>query len=113
MAKITVDLFGATVEPSTLEKVASLLGNFSIPRSAIVGVKVVDDPMRATRGIRAPGYAFPGHGKVGTWRHRDGKDYVAVYAGRPAVELTLAGQPYKRVLVSVDDPYTVAAQFGS
>jgi hypothetical protein len=55
---------------------------------------------------------MPGHAKLGTWRHYDGKDFIAVYADRPAIELRLAGQRYERFLISVDDPHTVVAQLG-
>jgi hypothetical protein len=113
MPTITVTPDTVVIALSTTEKVGALHGDLSIPRSAIIGAAVVDDSMGAVSGIRAPGYAMPGHAKVGTWRHHDGKDFIAVYAGRPAVELRLTGQPYERILVSVDDPAAVVAQLGS
>ncbi len=69
--------------------------------------------MKALEGIRAPGYGMPGHGAVGTWRGKGWKDFVAAYAGeagrrhrprgdRPDVE-------FRRLVVSVEDPETVAA----
>ena len=66
--------------------------------------------MSEVSGIRAPGYAMPGQAKLGTWRHHDGKDFIAVYADRPAVELRLAGQQYERLLISIDDAHGVLAQ---
>jgi hypothetical protein len=110
MPSITVTRDTVTVRLSPAEKVGALHGDVSIPRSAIVGVNVVDNSMSAVSGMRAPGYAMPGHAKLGTWRRHDGKDFIAVYAGRPAVELRLAGQRYERLLISVDDPHAVVAQ---
>jgi hypothetical protein len=109
---ITITPDTVTVELSTAEKVGALHSDLSIPRSAIVAATVVDDSMGGVAGIRAPGYAMPGHAKLGTWRHHDGKDFIAVYADRPAVELRLTGQRYRRLLISVDDPHAVAAQLG-
>src|SRR3954454_14819198 len=110
MPTVTVTPAIVTVRLSTAEKAGALHGDVSIPRSAIVAATVVEDPMSGVAGIRAPGYAMPGHAKLGTWRHHDGKDFIAVYADRPAVELRLAGQPYERLLISVDDPQAVVAQ---
>ena len=110
MPTISVTPERVTVRLSAVEKVGALRGDITVPRSAVVGASVVADPMAAVSGLRAPGYAMPGHGKVGTWRHHDGKDFVAVYADRPAVELRLSGQPYERLLVAADDPDVVLAQ---
>ena|SRR5690242_15049265 len=112
MPTITIAPDTVTVRLSTAEKAGALHGDLSIPRSAIVAATVMEDPMSGISGIRAPGYAMPGHAKLGTWRHHDGKDFIAVYADRPAVELRLAGQQYERLLISVDDPHTVVAQLG-
>jgi hypothetical protein len=110
MPTITITPDTVTVELSTAEKAGALHGDLSIPRSAIVAATVVDDSMNAVSGIRAPGYAMPGHAKLGTWRHHDGKDFIAVYADRPAVDLRLTGQRYERLLISVEDPHAVVAQ---
>lgn len=55
------------------------------------------------QGIRAPGLAWPGHVKVGTWRGRWGKDLVAVRRGRPAVVVELRDAPWRRLVVEAPD----------
>src|SRR4030095_2309707 len=107
MPPITVTPDFVTVRLSTAEKAGALHGDLTIPRSAIVAATVAENPMIGISGIRAPGYAMPGHAKLGTWRHHDGKDFIAVYAERPAVELRLAGQRYERLLISADGPQTI------
>ena len=107
MPTVIVTSDSVTVRLSAAEKVGALHSDLSIPRSAIVAATVVDDPMSAVSGFRAPG-----HAKLGTWRHHDGKDFIAVYADRPAVELRLTGQRYERLLISVDDPQALVTQLG-
>ena len=107
---LTVTPDAVTVRLSTFEKLAAFHGDLTVPRSAIVGVNLVHDPMGDVKGFRAPGYSLPGHAKIGTWHRREGRDFVAVHANRPGVELRLTGQPYQRVLITTDDPYAVAAQ---
>lgn len=110
MPTISVGPQAITVELSTAEKVGAVHGNISVPRSSIVSARVVDEPMKAVTGMRAPGYSLPGHARLGTWRHHDGKDFIAVYADRPAVELVLSDQAYERLLVAVDDPEAIVAE---
>jgi hypothetical protein len=110
MPTVTITSDAVTVRLSPAEKIGALHGDVSVPRSAIVSATIVADPMQAVSGLRAPGYAMPGHAKLGTWHHWDGRDFIAVYANRPAVELRLTGQQYQRLLVSTDDPAAVVAQ---
>lgn len=110
MPTVRVGPEAVTVELSTAEKIGAAHGNVTVPRSSVVSARVVDEPMKAISGLRAPGYSLPGHAKLGTWRHHDGKDFIAVYADRPAVELVLSNQPYERLLVAVDDPAALVAE---
>ena len=98
-----------TVSFSTAEKVAGLLRDQHIPLTAIRAVEVVPDGLEAARGLRAPGFALPGRRKIGTWRSRDGKSLVAVHGHRPAVHLTVQGQRYATLLISIDAPEELVA----
>ncbi|MGY1834485.1 hypothetical protein ACI79P_05165 [Blastococcus sp. SYSU DS0510] len=102
--------------PSTLsvrltrtEKIAGLLRDVDVPRSAIRSVEVVADALPATRGLRAPGLALPGVRKVGTWRRPGERTLVCVRRAQPAVRVRLEGQRYGTLLVGADDADAVAA----
>jgi len=98
-----------TVSFSAAEKLAGLLRDQHIPLAAIRAVEVVPDGLEAARGLRAPGLALPGRRKIGTWRSRSGTSLVAVHGHRPAVRLTVDGQRYASLLITVDAPEDLAA----
>ena len=81
-----------------------------VPVDRITDVDVVPAGFSVVRGLRAPGAGFPGLIALGTWRYRGGPDFVAVYRNRPAVVVTLRDSAYKRLIVSVDDPESVARE---
>jgi hypothetical protein len=91
------------------EKIGSLHGDLEIPRSAVRAAEVVSDGLRAATGLRAPGLAIPRRVKMGTWRGRGARRFVAVRRGQPTLRLTLDGQRYDTVLVSTPDADTLAA----
>lgn len=98
------------VRLSTVEKIAGLHGDFRVPVSAVTAVAVVDQPLAAVTGVRAPGAHVPGRVKIGTWRQRRGKTFASARAGIPAVRVDLVGQSFRQLVISVPDATTVAAQ---
>ena len=102
-----------TVRPTPLSKVAGLLRDQIVPRSAITAVDVVPDGLAAARGLRAPGLALPGRRKIGTWRGRGVRRFVDVRRGQPALRLTLQGQHYDELLIGHDDATDLAARLTS
>ena len=88
---------------------AVVLRSPKVPLSTVRSARVVQHPFEELRGIRAPGLGVPGSIALGTWRSRRGKDFVAVYRGRPAVIVELEGARYRRFVVSVADPAAVVA----
>jgi hypothetical protein len=92
-----------------LEKAGALHGDVRVPAAAVREVRVSTTPFRDLRGMRAPGTGFPGTIALGTWRHRDGKDFAALYRGGPAVVVELDGAEFGRLLVSAHDAADVAA----
>jgi hypothetical protein len=112
MAVITVDDAQVAVTLTRFEHVFGLLGDLSVARTAVVAVDVVaagDDPLRHVPGWRAPGLAWPGRIKVGTWRGGGDRWFVVVRAGLPAVRLRFAGHRYTGALVGIADAAGVAA----
>jgi hypothetical protein len=99
------DLF---VRMSGLEKLEACHGTVSVPLTAVRQVRTVEDPWAELRGIRAPGTGLPGVIAVGTRRGGFGKDFAVVHGKGPAVVVELEGAPYQRLIVTVDDPGTVA-----
>jgi hypothetical protein len=108
MTTISIHPTSLHVTFTTREKIVGLVRDQEIPRSAVRGVEVVPDGVDAARGVRAPGFAFPGRRSIGTWRTRGGRALVAVHGGRPAVRIALEGQRYSELLLDVDDPGAVA-----
>ena len=92
------------------EKALGLVRDHAFPRDAIERVELIDDGVRAARGIRAPGLGIPRVRLVGTWRHRDGKDLVSVRRGQPALRVLLRDQRFDAVLIGLDDARTVQEQ---
>jgi hypothetical protein len=110
VATLIPDANDLVLRLSRLEKLGALHGDARVPRDAVEDVAVSQEPFRELRGMRAPGTGFPGRIALGTWRHRDGKDFVALYRDKPAVIVRLRDAPFRRLLVSVDDPEAVAAR---
>ena len=114
MSAISIEDQKVTVTLSTLEKLVSLHGNFSVPRSSISQVEVVADGLSGTKGIRAPGLGLPGLRKVGAWRRKGERSFVSVKRGQPAVKVSLSGGgDWTSFLVGADDATALAAQLQS
>ena len=107
MATLHVTAESLTVRLTRAEKLAGLLRDVEVPRSAVRSVKVEADALRAVRGLRAPGLGLPGR-KIGTWRHRGERTLVSVRRSQPAVRIRLDGQRYDTLLVGTDDAATLA-----
>ena len=93
------------------EKVAGLLRDIEVPRTAVVEATVEPDGVAAVRGLRAPGLGLPRR-KVGTWRQRGRRTAVSVTAGRPAVRVRLEGTRYDELLVGDDAAAATVAALG-
>jgi hypothetical protein len=111
----TVDLTAdrLRIRLSLGEKIAGLHGDLDLPRSDIRAAEVVPDGLAAVTGLRAPGLAIPGRVKMGTWRGRGARRFVAVRHGQPTLRLTVRHQRYDNVLVSTPDAAAIAAALRS
>lgn len=112
MANLLIDDHAVTLSLSTIEKVEALHGDVVVPRAAVVGVRVVPDGMEEVHGLRMPGTGFRGVVMVGTWRDDEGVTFAVCHGRRPAVILDLVGQPYDRIVVTVENPDDAVASLG-
>jgi hypothetical protein len=103
MAHINLSDNEIRIELSVWEKVFGLMGNRTIPRSAVTDVALENDPLGATRGLRAPGLGVPGRVKIGTWRGKGRKMFVSIRRSTPAVRIEATGLDRDAFLVSVPD----------
>lgn len=91
------------------EKAGGLRGNITFPQSAIGSVERSTDPIDDIEGLRAPGAGFPNR-RIGTWRYDGKRDYVSVTRGVAGVIITIpGGDPFDRILLSLEDPSTADA----
>jgi len=105
VAKLEVAGGRVEVVLSQKERLAALRGDVSAALGEIAAVRVSPHPFGELRGIRAPGTGVPGVIALGTWRHRGGKDFVAIYRRRPAVVVEFVpGCEFDRLIVGVEDP---------
>ena len=109
MATVQLTPTTLTVRFTPGEKIAGLLRDVELPRSAVRGAEVVPDPMTGMRGLRAPGLALPGVRKVGTWRRPGERTLVCVRRGQPAVRVRLEGERYDTLLLGSVDAAALAA----
>jgi hypothetical protein len=103
VANLLVDDSTVTVALSAAEKIEALHGDVTVPRAAVVGVRAVPDGMAEVHGFRT-GTGLPGVILVGTVRGGGGVTFAVCHGRRPAVILDLVGQPFDRIIVTVDDP---------
>jgi hypothetical protein len=66
----------------------------------------VDKPFGEIRGIRSPGTWVPGVVALGTWRRREGRDFVAVYRSKRGIVVDVDANQvnYQRIILSTNDP---------
>jgi hypothetical protein len=114
MAQVVVHPRGISVKLTPAEKIWSISGDFEIPVTSIRGAEVVDGKaLSIFKGISwamRVGTALPGVYYAGRLFRKGGADFLAVRAGKPALQLNLSGKPYLRVILTVDSPEKVAEE---
>lgn len=104
MAELRIHDDSVTISLSVAEKIEAIHADVTFPRSAITSVREVPDGMTEVHGLRMPGTGLPGVILVGTFREPKRTTFAVCHGRRPAVVLDLTGQPYDRVVVTVDNP---------
>lgn len=115
MAELKIDGDDLVLHLSAAEKVEGVHGDLRVPRSAVLGVEVIDDAHQQA-GFRAGvkiGTRIPGVVEVGIvqgWSHRR---FVAVHHDTPrGLRIKLDGTAFDEWIVGCADPEGVAAQLG-
>lgn len=109
MATLSAENGELVLRLSRREKLGAFHGDIRVPLSSVQDVRVSRRPFAEVRGTRAPGTGMPRVIALGTWRDRKGKEFVALYRGKPGVIVDLRDAPYRRLIVAADDPEAVAA----
>ena len=105
MAQLTIEGDDLVVGLSALEKFGALMfSDVRVPLSAVRQIRSSTDPWGDLRGIRAPGTGIPGVLSLCIRRGTFGRDFAAVYRGRPAVVVELEGSGWQRLVISTADP---------
>jgi hypothetical protein len=104
MAILVVEGDQLIMRMTTLEHVEGFHQDITVPLSAVRAVRVSANVWSELRGIRAPGTGIPHVVAVGTRRGSFGKDFAAVHGTGRGVVVELSGQPYGRLVLTVDDP---------
>jgi hypothetical protein len=94
---------------SRAEKIEAMHGDVTVPRTAVTGARAVPDGMAVVHGTRI-GTGLPGVILVGTVRDGGSVTFAVCHGPRPAVVLDLAGQPYDRIVVTVEDPDRIVSR---
>lgn len=108
MASLLISDDTVTVDLSTAEKVEALHGDVTFPRSAVTAVRRVDHGLDEVHGLRMPGTGFPGLIRVGTFRG-ELTTFAVCHGNDPGVVIDLQGQPFDRLVLTLDDPDTALA----
>jgi hypothetical protein len=108
MAKLEASGTDLRVHLTPLEKAGAVHGDVVVPLAAVRDVSIEPSPFARLRGVRAPGTGWPRVIALGTWRHGSGRDFAAVYRGRPAVVVDLHEGEFQRLIVSTRDPERLA-----
>jgi hypothetical protein len=99
-----------TVQMSLAEKAEALHRDLTVPRSAVTGVRIVEDGLAEVHGLRMPGTGLPGVVMVGTWLSSEGNTFAVCHGPGPAIVIDLAGQHVDRIVMTVDNPEEAAAE---
>jgi hypothetical protein len=93
------------------QAVMALAREVSVPVGDITAVSVVSDGCEIDLGLRVGGTGIPRRLAFGRFRRRGGiRTFAAVYCGTPALVIDAAGGDWDRLVLTLDDVPSAAAQ---
>ncbi|GAC1499717.1 MAG: hypothetical protein NVS1B14_03340 [Vulcanimicrobiaceae bacterium] len=114
MASIQISGGKLDISLSPLDALLAVHGSFHIPLEHVRGVRVADENGWRMMWRKLVGTNAPSLKMAGTFFAADGLIFCDYRDGRACVELDLAGETYKRLIIQLDDagptPQSVAAQ---
>lgn len=112
MVIVTIAKEIATFELKGLHKLWALKRKFQIPMNNIRSVKQETTAMKGIwKGIRFQGTHIPGIIVAGTFRSNGEKHFWDVTNKNNTIVIEIEGGPYDKVIVDVDNPEAVVADF--
>ena len=113
VASVLMDDQTVTVALSVTEKIEALHGDLAVPRAAVVRARTVPDGLAEVHGPDLPA-GWPAVSTAGTVRDFapdfDRVTFAVCHGRQPAVVLDLTGQPYDRIVVTVDNPGQIVSR---
>ncbi len=114
MVSIRLNAGALRVELTRGEKLAALRRtDVVVPWGQITAVEAVAEPIRLVHGLRAPGLGLPGRTKIGTWRSKGRKIFAVTYKAAPGLRITLQGNTFDEILLSVTDSVRFCAEIAA
>ena len=100
MAVLEITPDALAIHLNRWERLGALHDNFTVPWDHIERAEAAKDLWPSVRGWRAPGTGLPHVILLGRMRHRDGRDFTAIYKNLPGVIVELRDEPFRRILAS-------------
>ena len=106
---IDLQITGDTVEFSVrgLWAILAMRRRVTVQREHIVSVHVESLPRLAVHGLRMPGTHLPGVVIAGTFYENDGRSFYCVSRFHEVLIVDLVSEPFRRLLINVDQPHRV------
>ena len=92
-----------------LDRVLAMKGSLRFPLARVRGVAVSDRKLVPHTGFRLPGTSLPGVIRAGSYGTGAARDFWLVRRAAEVLVIELEpGQPYRRLILELDDPQAVA-----
>ncbi len=101
MAELVENDGGFVVALSGLERLGALRRkDLVIPHTSVARARRSSNLRHELRGVRMPGTSIPTRLQLGTWRHGDDKEFVAIYRDQTGYVVDLVDHDFLRLIVS-------------
>ncbi|MDQ2681014.1 MAG: hypothetical protein M3Y21_08345 [Candidatus Eremiobacteraeota bacterium] len=116
MAKLSIDQGVLTIDLSPWDKFLAVHGSLHIPLQHVRAVRIADQGAWAHVWTKVIGTSIPGVKKAGTFFSGDGLVFCDYSTGDSCLEIELANETYRKIIVQLDadeNPAAVAAEISA